>query len=68
MLQENGKVTLTYNMGTVSDVVLREPVSVADGTFHEAIVRRNFLNATLEVDNYPIREVQQQGFYTRYIF
>jgi len=58
---ENGKVTLTYNMGTVSDVVLREPVSVADGTFHEVIVRRNFLNATLEVDNYPTREVQQQG-------
>jgi len=58
---ENGKVTLTYNVGTVADVVLREPVSVADGTFHNVVVQRNYLNATMSVDNYPPREVKQKG-------
>lgn len=54
-------MTLTYNIGTMADVVLREPVSVADGKYHNVVISRNYLNATMDVDQYPQRSTKQKG-------
>lgn len=52
--QVKGKLTLVFNMGS-SNVTLVEPRSVADGQYHKCVVHRQGMNATMRVDNWPIK-------------
>ncbi|XP_075993502.1 neurexin-3b-beta-like [Genypterus blacodes] len=53
---EQGKVGVTFNIGTV-DISVKEPATaVNDGKYHLVRFTRNGGNATLQVDNWPINE------------
>lgn len=53
--QEEGKVGVTFNIGTV-DISVKEMTAVNDGKYHLVRFTRNGGNATLQVDNWPINE------------
>lgn len=56
LFQEEGKVGVTFNIGTV-DISVKEPsATVNDGKYHLVRFTRNGGNATLQVDNWPINE------------
>nr|CAB3264446.1 neurexin-3-like [Phallusia mammillata] len=58
---ENGKLTLRFNVGGGRTVELREERSVSDGSYHTVQVRRRWLNATMRVNNWPVRSITPSG-------
>ncbi|KAJ8409113.1 hypothetical protein AAFF_G00241340 [Aldrovandia affinis] len=53
---EQGKVAVTFNIGTVDISVRETSTPVNDGKYHVVRFTRNGGNATLQVDNWPINE------------
>ncbi|XP_066534069.1 neurexin 3b isoform X7 [Hoplias malabaricus] len=53
---EEGKVGVTFNIGTVDISVKETTTTVNDGKYHLVRFTRNGGNATLQVDNWPINE------------
>ncbi|KAL0163873.1 hypothetical protein M9458_039626, partial [Cirrhinus mrigala] len=53
---EEGKVGVTFNIGTVDISVTEMNTEVNDGKYHVVRFTRNGGNATLQVDNWPINE------------
>ncbi|XP_062293333.1 neurexin-3b [Scomber scombrus] len=53
---EQGKVGVTFNIGTVDISVKEMTTSVNDGKYHLVRFTRNGGNATLQVDNWPVNE------------
>ncbi|XP_077408720.1 neurexin 3b isoform X20 [Vanacampus margaritifer] len=53
---EQGKVGVTFNIGTVDISVKELTTAVNDGKYHLVRFTRNGGNATLQVDNWPINE------------
>uniref|UniRef100_A0A3Q3VJR2 Neurexin 3b n=1 Tax=Mola mola TaxID=94237 RepID=A0A3Q3VJR2_MOLML len=53
---EQGKVGVTFNIGTVDISVKETTTSVNDGKYHLVRFTRNGGNATLQVDNWPVNE------------
>ncbi|XP_067273465.1 neurexin 3b isoform X13 [Pseudorasbora parva] len=53
---EEGKVGVTFNIGTVDISVKEMTTDVNDGKYHVVRFTRNGGNATLQVDNWPINE------------
>ncbi|XP_059369236.1 neurexin 3b isoform X10 [Carassius carassius] len=53
---EEGKVGVTFNIGTVDISVKEMTTEVNDGKYHVVRFTRNGGNATLQVDNWPINE------------
>ncbi|XP_076128154.1 neurexin 3b isoform X30 [Alosa pseudoharengus] len=53
---EEGKVGVTFNIGTVDISVKEISATVNDGKYHLVRFTRNGGNATLQVDNWPINE------------
>ncbi|XP_037606820.1 neurexin 3b isoform X9 [Sebastes umbrosus] len=53
---EQGKVGVTFNIGTVDISVRETTTAVNDGKYHLVRFTRNGGNATLQVDNWPINE------------
>ncbi|XP_078799309.1 neurexin 3b isoform X30 [Oryzias latipes] len=53
---EQGKVGVTFNIGTVDISVKETSTVVNDGKYHLVRFTRNGGNATLQVDNWPINE------------
>lgn len=56
LFQEEGKVGVTFNIGTVDISVKEMSTDVNDGKYHVVRFTRNGGNATLQVDNWPINE------------
>lgn len=54
--QEQGKVGVTFNIGTVDISVKETTTAVNDGKYHLVRFTRNGGNATLQVDNWPVNE------------
>ncbi|XP_037837436.1 neurexin-3b-beta isoform X9 [Kryptolebias marmoratus] len=53
---EQGKVGVTFNIGTVDISVKENSTPVNDGKYHLVRFTRNGGNATLQVDNWPVNE------------
>nr|XP_029133080.1 neurexin-3b isoform X3 [Labrus bergylta] len=53
---EQGKVGVTFNIGTVDISVKELTTAVNDGKYHLVRFTRNGGNATLQVDNWPVNE------------
>uniref|UniRef100_A0A8C5F8W3 Neurexin 3b n=1 Tax=Gadus morhua TaxID=8049 RepID=A0A8C5F8W3_GADMO len=53
---EQGKVGVTFNIGTVDISVRETSTAINDGKYHLVRFTRNGGNATLQVDNWPINE------------
>ncbi|XP_051723422.1 neurexin 3a isoform X14 [Ctenopharyngodon idella] len=53
---EQGKIGVTFNIGTVDIVVQESSTAVNDGKYHVVRFTRNGGNATLQVDNWAINE------------
>uniref|UniRef100_A0AAY5ER21 Laminin G domain-containing protein n=1 Tax=Electrophorus electricus TaxID=8005 RepID=A0AAY5ER21_ELEEL len=53
---EDGKVGVTFNIGTVDISVKESTTAVNDGKYHLVRFTRNGGNATLQVDTWPINE------------
>ncbi|XP_035277688.1 neurexin-3-like isoform X15 [Anguilla anguilla] len=53
---EEGKIAVTFNIGTVDISVRESSTPVNDGKYHVVRFTRNGGNATLQVDNWPINE------------
>ncbi|XP_059212760.1 neurexin 3b isoform X2 [Centropristis striata] len=53
---EQGKVGVTFNIGTVDISVKETTTMVNDGKYHLVRFTRNGGNATLQVDNWPVNE------------
>ncbi|XP_056337027.1 neurexin-3b-beta isoform X9 [Danio aesculapii] len=53
---EEGRVCVTFNIGTVDISVKEMTTEVNDGKYHVVRFTRNGGNATLQVDNWPINE------------
>ncbi|XP_039527129.1 neurexin 3a isoform X3 [Pimephales promelas] len=53
---EQGKIGVTFNIGTVDITVLESSTAVNDGKYHVVRFTRNGGNATLQVDNWAINE------------
>lgn len=56
LFQEQGKVGVTFNIGTVDISVKEMTTAVNDGKYHLVRFTRNGGNATLQVDNWPVNE------------
>uniref|UniRef100_A0A4W5Q5M6 Laminin G domain-containing protein n=1 Tax=Hucho hucho TaxID=62062 RepID=A0A4W5Q5M6_9TELE len=54
--QTEGKVGVTFNIGTVDISVKELNTAINDGKYHLVRFTRNGGNATLQVDNWPINE------------
>ncbi|GAA6076108.1 neurexin 3a isoform X1 [Tachysurus ichikawai] len=54
--QEQGKISVTFNIGLVDIVVQESSMPVNDGKYHVVRFTRNGGNATLQVDNWAINE------------
>ncbi|XP_077443117.1 neurexin 3b isoform X8 [Stigmatopora argus] len=59
---EQGKVGVTFNIGTVDISVKELTTAVNDGKYHLVRFTRNGGNATLQVDNWPINEHFPSGY------
>ncbi|KAM4663092.1 LOW QUALITY PROTEIN: neurexin 3 [Discoglossus pictus] len=53
---EQGKVVVTFNIGTVDISIREESTPVNDGNFHVVKYTRHGGNATLQVDSWPVNE------------
>ncbi|XP_061742804.1 neurexin 3b isoform X3 [Nerophis ophidion] len=53
---DQGKVGVTFNIGTVDISVKELTTSINDGKYHLVRFTRNGGNATLQVDNWPVNE------------
>ncbi|XP_076835073.1 neurexin 3a isoform X5 [Brachyhypopomus gauderio] len=53
---EQGKIGVTFNIGTVDILVQESSIAVNDGKYHVVRFTRNGGNATLQVDNWAINE------------
>uniref|UniRef100_A0A8C2X887 Neurexin 3b n=1 Tax=Cyclopterus lumpus TaxID=8103 RepID=A0A8C2X887_CYCLU len=53
---EQGKVCVTFNIGTVDISVKETTTAINDGKYHLVRFTRNGGNATLQVDNWPVNE------------
>ncbi|XP_031728666.1 neurexin 3b isoform X2 [Anarrhichthys ocellatus] len=53
---EQGKVGVTFNIGTVDISVKETTTAINDGKYHLVRFTRNGGNATLQVDNWPVNE------------
>ncbi|XP_049320193.1 neurexin 3a isoform X15 [Astyanax mexicanus] len=53
---EQGKISVTFNIGTVDIIVQENSIPVNDGKYHVVRFTRNGGNATLQVDNWAINE------------
>ncbi|XP_056872584.1 neurexin 3b isoform X16 [Takifugu flavidus] len=53
---EQGKVCVTFNIGTVDISVKETSTPINDGKYHLVRFTRNGGNATLQVDNWPVNE------------
>ncbi|KAG7461187.1 hypothetical protein MATL_G00207430 [Megalops atlanticus] len=58
---EQGKIAVTFNIGTVDISVRETSTPVNDGKYHVVRFTRNGGNATLQVDNWPINEHYPTG-------
>ncbi|KAI1895327.1 hypothetical protein AGOR_G00105160 [Albula goreensis] len=58
---EQGKIGVTFNIGTVDISVRESSTPVNDGKYHVVRFNRNGGNATLQVDNWPINEHYPTG-------
>lgn len=54
--QQQGKIGVTFNIGTVDISVEESSTPVNDGKYHVVRFTRNGGNATLQVDNWAINE------------
>lgn len=54
--QEQGKIGVTFNIGTIDISVKETTTAVNDGKYHLVRFTRNGGNATLQVDNWPANE------------
>lgn len=54
--QQQGKIGVTFNIGTVDISVQESSIPVNDGKYHVVRFTRNGGNATLQVDNWSINE------------
>lgn len=54
--QQQGKIGVTFNIGTVDISVEESSTAVNDGKYHVVRFTRNGGNATLQVDNWSINE------------
>ncbi|XP_077566276.1 neurexin-3b-like isoform X7 [Stigmatopora nigra] len=59
---DQGKVGVTFNIGTVDISVKELTTAVNDGKYHLVRFTRNGGNATLQVDNWPINEHFPSGY------
>lgn len=66
--QEQGKVGVTFNIGTVDISVKETTTAVNDGKYHLVRFTRNGGNATLQVDNWPVNEHFPTGIFSYYSF
>ncbi|TRY89120.1 hypothetical protein DNTS_032535 [Danionella cerebrum] len=55
-MKEQGKIGVTFNIGTSDITVLESSIAVNDGKYHVVRFTRNGGNATLQVDNWAINE------------
>ncbi|XP_068433093.1 neurexin-3b isoform X3 [Clinocottus analis] len=53
---EQGKVCVTFNIGTIDISVKETTTAINDGKYHLVRFTRNGGNATLQVDNWPVNE------------
>ncbi|KAK5880397.1 hypothetical protein CesoFtcFv8_023429 [Champsocephalus esox] len=53
---DQGKVSVTFNIGTVDISVKEITTDIDDGKYHLVRFTRNGGNATLQVDNWPVNE------------
>ncbi|XP_010764596.1 neurexin-3b-beta-like isoform X3 [Notothenia coriiceps] len=53
---DQGKVSVTFNIGTVDISVKETTTDIDDGKYHLVRFTRNGGNATLQVDNWPVNE------------
>ncbi|KAK7904886.1 hypothetical protein WMY93_017493 [Mugilogobius chulae] len=53
---QQGKIGVTFNIGTVDITVQESSIAVNDGKYHVVRFTRNGGNATLQVDNWAINE------------
>uniref|UniRef100_A0A3B3DTP3 Neurexin 3a n=1 Tax=Oryzias melastigma TaxID=30732 RepID=A0A3B3DTP3_ORYME len=53
---QQGKIGVTFNIGTVDIIVQESSIPVNDGKYHVVRFTRNGGNATLQVDNWAINE------------
>ncbi|XP_063758274.1 neurexin 3b isoform X8 [Eleginops maclovinus] len=53
---DQGKVGVTFNIGTVDISVKETTTDISDGKYHLVRFTRNGGNATLQVDNWPVNE------------
>lgn len=56
IFQQQGKIGVTFNIGTVDISVQESSIPVNDGKYHVVRFTRNGGNATLQVDNWSINE------------
>lgn len=61
LLQEQGKIGVVFNIGTVDISIKEERTPVNDGKYHVVRFTRNGGNATLQVDNWPVNEHYPTG-------
>uniref|UniRef100_A0A2K6GUI3 Neurexin 3 n=1 Tax=Propithecus coquereli TaxID=379532 RepID=A0A2K6GUI3_PROCO len=58
---EQGKIGVVFNIGTVDISIKEERTPVNDGKYHVVRFTRNGGNATLQVDNWPVNEHYPTG-------
>uniref|UniRef100_A0A8C4TD47 Laminin G domain-containing protein n=1 Tax=Erpetoichthys calabaricus TaxID=27687 RepID=A0A8C4TD47_ERPCA len=58
---EQGKIGVTFNIGTVDITIQETSTTISDGKYHVVRFTRNGGNATLQVDNWPINEHYPTG-------
>ncbi|KAL6081519.1 hypothetical protein STEG23_021695 [Scotinomys teguina] len=59
--EEQGKIGVVFNIGTVDISIKEERTPVNDGKYHVVRFTRNGGNATLQVDNWPVNEHYPTG-------
>lgn len=59
--QEQGKIGVVFNIGTVDISIKEESTPVNDGKYHVVRFTRNGGNATLQVDSWPVNEHYPTG-------
>ncbi|XP_039597900.1 neurexin 3a isoform X10 [Polypterus senegalus] len=58
---EQGKIGVTFNIGTVDITIQETSTTISEGKYHVVRFTRNGGNATLQVDNWPINEHYPTG-------
>ncbi|KAJ7409145.1 neurexin-3-beta-like protein [Willisornis vidua] len=60
-IEEQGKIGVVFNIGTVDISIKEESTPVNDGKYHVVRFTRNGGNATLQVDSWPVNEHYPTG-------